>query len=128
MEKEAAIILFSFIFGYAFDNLWAKVTYKIPSKVRKNDYAKFIFGEIRIHHNFLGYILIVFGFFIYPLFLVPIGLGIIIGHRLRDRLFWFVENIGKDVNEINRSIKNIQKKAKKDIGEVRKNIAKRSKF
>ena len=29
----------------------------------------------------------------YPLFLVPLGLGVIVGHRIRDRLFWFVEVI-----------------------------------
>ncbi|HED38044.1 MAG TPA: hypothetical protein ENI76_07355 [Ignavibacteria bacterium] len=125
MEKDAIILLLSFLLGYAFDNVWAQITYKIPSKIRKNDYAKFIFGEIRVHHNIIGYVLIILGFFIYPIPLVSFGLGIIVGHKIRDKLFWFVETLGKDVKQIDRNIKSIQRKAIKDIKKVKKNIKNR---
>jgi hypothetical protein len=32
--------------------------------------------------------------FAYPLVLVPLGLGMIVGHGRRDRLFWFIERVG----------------------------------
>ena len=36
-----------------------------------------------------GYILILIGFLYYSLVFVPAGLGMIVGHRVRDELFWF---------------------------------------
>ena len=48
-------------------------------------------GGIQLHHNVVGYLLFVAALWVYPVVLVPLGLGMIVGHRRRDRLFWFME-------------------------------------
>jgi len=52
-----------------------------------------VLGRYRIHHNVVGYMLILGGLFGHPLVLVPLGLGMIVGHARRDRLYWFVERV-----------------------------------
>ena len=89
--NQALVILSTFVLGYAIDAGWARAVRGI--RLEREEYRKLILGRFRIHHNVLGYILILVGFSMYPLFLVPLGLGVIVGHRIRDRLFWFVEVI-----------------------------------
>ena len=103
MVEEALTILLSFALGYFIDNSWAKIQRKIPSE--KDEYFKIIVRRIRIHHNWLGYVAIIWGFFDYPLILVPMGIGIIIGHKIRDNLFWFIESVEKDTKYLRREIK-----------------------
>ena len=74
------------------DYSWARVVRGMH--LEKKNYKKLIVKKIRIHHNVIGYILVIFGFFYYPLILIPAGIGMIVGHGIRDRgLFWFAERI-----------------------------------
>ena len=91
MNQDALVILSAFVLGYGIDALWARAVRSIRPERKK--YKKLVVGRFRIHHNVLGYVLILLGFSMHPLFLVPLGLGVIVGHRIRDRLFWFVEVI-----------------------------------
>ncbi len=50
-------------------------------------------GSYRVHHNVVGYLMLLVGLFAYPVVLIPLGLGMIVGHGIRDRLFWFVERV-----------------------------------
>lgn len=92
MVNEVLTIIFSFLLGYLIDNSWARVVR--GRHLERKNYKKLIVKKIRIHHNVIGYILVIIGFFYYPLILVSIGIGMIVGHGIRDRgLFWFVEKI-----------------------------------
>ena len=91
MMNPGLAILSAFVLGYGIDAGWARAVRGI--RLERKKYKKLIVGKFRIHHNVLGYVFILFGFSTYPVFLVPLGLGIIVGHRIRDRLFWFVEMV-----------------------------------
>ncbi len=91
MNPDGLAILSAFVLGYSIDACWARAVRGI--RLEREKYKKLIVGKFRIHHNVLGYISILFGFSMYPVFLVPLGLGVIVGHRIRDRLLWFVEVI-----------------------------------
>lgn len=91
MMNQGLVILSAFVLGYGIDAGWARAVRGL--RLEREKYKKLIVGKFRIHHNVLGYILILVGFSMYPVLLVPAGLGIIVGHRIRDRLFWFVEAI-----------------------------------
>ena len=84
-------ILGAFVLGYLIDAGWARIVRGV--RLERCNYKRFMVGRFRIHHNVLGYVLLLGGLLAYPLILVPLGLGIIVGHRIRDRLFWFVEVI-----------------------------------
>jgi len=124
MNEEVIIaitILAGFIVGYLFDNLWAIIVRRFSRK--KDEYVKFIVRRIRIHHNFLGYILIIVGFYVYPAFLVSAGIGMLAGHKIRDNLFWFVEVIEQEVKSIKeevkkgkKEIKGLERKLEKEVG------------
>ena len=91
MNRTAFLILGAFVLGYAIDAGWARAVRGM--RLEKEEYKKLIVGNVRIHHNVVGYVLVVLGFWTAPLFLIPLGLGIIVGHGIRDRLFWFIEVI-----------------------------------
>jgi hypothetical protein len=61
--------------------------------LEREDYRRFVVGSYRVHHNVVGYLMLVVGLFAYPVVLIPLGLGMIVGHGIRDRLFWFVERM-----------------------------------
>jgi hypothetical protein len=119
MQLDAIIILVSFVAGYAFDNIWA-FTVKRPSQ-EKDKHSKFIVRRIRIHHNFMGYALVVLGLFFYPLYLMPAGLGIIAGHKIRDNLFRFIEVLGE---EFERGTKSIEQDVRKGRKKIKKKLKK----
>ena len=81
----------AFVLGYAIDAVWARLVR--GWRLERERYPRLVLGRFRIHHNVVGYAAIVAGFFAYPLLLVPLGLGMIVGHRVRDRLFWFIERV-----------------------------------
>jgi hypothetical protein len=91
MSRRALVILGAFALGYLIDAVWARAVRGI--RLEREEYQTFVVGRVRIHHNILGYFLIIAGFWAYPWVLVPLGLGIIVGHGTRDRLFWFAEVI-----------------------------------
>ncbi len=89
--NQGLAILSAFVLGYWIDAGWARAVRGI--RLERESYRKLVVGKFRIHHNVLGYIFVLVGFWMYPIYLFPLGLGVIVGHRVRDRLFWFVERI-----------------------------------
>lgn len=83
--------LVAFALGLLVDTAWARAVRGL--RLQRLEYPKMIVGRYRIHHNVVGYILAAAGLFRHTAVLVPMGLGMIVGHRLRDRLFWFVERV-----------------------------------
>jgi hypothetical protein len=81
----------AFALGLLFDAGWARVVRGL--RLEREDYPKMIVGSYRVHHNVVGYVLLLVGLVRLPLVLVPLGVGIIVGHRIRDRLFWFIERV-----------------------------------
>lgn len=92
MARRGAIALGAFALGLLVDTVWARIVR--GWRLEREDYPRLVIGGWRIHHNVVGYLLLVGGLFAYPVVLVPLGLGMIVGHRLRDRLFWFMERAG----------------------------------
>ena len=113
MQKEALIIIISFLIGYYIDWTWARIVRGFH--LQKENYYKVIIKGIRIHHNFLGYIFIIFGFFYYPLFFTSAGIGNIFGHKIRDNFAWFIEDLRKESKQIKKEAKELQKKVKSDV-------------
>jgi hypothetical protein len=91
MITKSAIALGAFAGGFLVDAAWARAV-RGP-RLEREDYRRLVLGRFRVHHNVVGYVLVVVGLFVRPTVLVPLGLGMIVGHGLRDRLFWFVERV-----------------------------------
>ena len=86
---KAAGAVGAFVLGLLIDEGWARAVRGL--RLEREDYPRMIVGRYRIHHNVIGWILLVAGFLAFPWVLIPLGLGMIVGHRRRDRLFWFLE-------------------------------------
>lgn len=87
----AAVALSAFVVGWLVDALWARLVRGLH--LERERYPKLLVGRYRIHHNVVGYIALALGLFWHPLLLIPFGLGMIVGHRRRDRLIWFIERV-----------------------------------
>lgn len=79
------------LLGFVVDGVWARLVR--GARLERERYPTLVLGRYRVHHNVVGYLAIVVGIFLYPWLLVPFGLGMIVGHRRRDRLFWFIEGV-----------------------------------
>ena len=82
----------AFAVGLATDAVWARLVR--GWRLEREQYPRAVVGGWRIHHNVVGYLLVVAGAFWRPVLLIPAGLGMIVGHRRRDRLWWFIERAG----------------------------------
>jgi len=91
VARRTAIVAGAFVAGLAVDTLWARAGR--GWRLQRADYPRMILGRWRVHHNVIGWALLAAGLFHKPLVLVPLGLGMIVGHRIRDRLFWFIERV-----------------------------------
>jgi molybdenum cofactor cytidylyltransferase len=91
MTRKALVILGALALGMLVDDAWARLVRGL--RLERVDYKKVVVGSIRIHHNVLGYALVLVGLFVHPVILIPMGLGMIVGHRRRDRLWWFIERV-----------------------------------
>ncbi|MDH3208321.1 MAG: hypothetical protein OEO79_17100 [Gemmatimonadota bacterium] len=89
LSRKAFIAVGGFLLGYAIDEVWARLVR--GSRLQREEYPKFVVGGYRVHHNVFGYLSILVGVVVFPALLIPLGLGMIVGHRRRDRLFWFLE-------------------------------------
>jgi len=78
---DLIIIALSFITGYLIDFIWARILRGM--NLKKKRYKKIVLGGFRIHHNLIGYSLVVIGLFYLQLVLIPLGMGMIIGHAIR---------------------------------------------
>jgi hypothetical protein len=87
--RRTLLVLGAFAAGLLVDAAWARAVRGLH--LEREDYPKLVLGRYRIHHNVVGYLLVVAGLWTHPLILIPAGLGMIVGHRIRDRLLWFVE-------------------------------------
>ena len=92
LARPAGVAAGAFAVGYAVDASWARLVRGF--RLERESYPRAIVGGWRMHHNVVGYALVVVGLLWRPLLLVPAGLGMIVGHRRRDRLWWFLERAG----------------------------------
>jgi hypothetical protein len=90
ITRRSATALGAFGAGLLIDALWARLVR--GARLEREEYPRAIVGGWRIHHNVVGYGALLAGLFAYPAVLVPFGLGMIVGHAVRDRL-WFLERV-----------------------------------
>ncbi len=88
---RSATALGGFAAGLLVDTGWARAVR--GARLEREEYPRFVVGRYRVHHNVVGYLLLLAGLVRYPLVFIPMGLGMIVGHRRRDRLWWFVERV-----------------------------------
>ena len=86
------VVVAAFAVGYSVDWVWARLVR--GGRLERASYPTAVLAGWRVHHNVVGYLLVVAGLFRKPLALIPAGLGMIVGHRGRDRLWWFLEKVG----------------------------------
>ena len=89
LARRAAWAGAAFAVGFSVDAVWARLVRGV--RLEREQYPTAVVGGWRVHHNVVGYLLLVAGAFWRPLLLIPAGLGMIVGHRRRDRLWWFLE-------------------------------------
>jgi hypothetical protein len=90
--RRGASAVAAFGLGLLVDDVWARLV-RGP-RFEREEYRRVVVGRWRVHHNIAGYVLLAAGALTYRIVLVPLGLGMIVGHGLRDRLFWFLERVG----------------------------------
>jgi len=97
LARRSGVALGAFALGMLADSLWGRLVrgggLTQRGAVDLEADPPFVVGHWRIHHNVVGYALVFVGVFAYPVVLVPLGLGMIVGHGVRDRLFWFAERV-----------------------------------
>ena len=89
--RRSGIVAGAFLLGLLIDTTWARAVRGL--RLEREEYPKMVVGSWRVHHNVVGWALLALGLFRYPWVLVPLGAGMIVGHRIRDRLFWFIERV-----------------------------------
>jgi len=120
LKSAVPIFTFSFLIGYVMDSVIALITIKSHRKIRLSGF--------RIHHNAFGYISILIGAFYYHSVLIGFGMGIILGHKIRNGILLFIEKvdteIGRNKKFIERKIRRLKEENKrkldKKINEIRK--------
>src|SRR5688572_21270980 len=91
LGRRAPIVIGAFAVGYSVDWVWARLVR--GARLERERYPTAVLAGWRMHHNVVGYLLVLAGVLWQPL-LIPAGLGMIVGHRRRDRLWWFLERVG----------------------------------
>jgi hypothetical protein len=89
--RKAATAVGAFGLGLLVDEGWARAVR--GARLEREGYPRVTVGRYRVHHNVVGWMLLLVGVFAFPWVLLPLGLGMIVGHRRRDRLFWFLERV-----------------------------------
>ncbi|MEQ1857103.1 MAG: hypothetical protein ABL963_11550 [Longimicrobiales bacterium] len=90
--SRGALVSAAFAAGFGIDAVWARLV-RGPGLDRE-DYPRFLVGGFRVHHSVLGYLAVALGLVWLPLVLIPLGLGVILGHGRRDR-YGFIERVGR---------------------------------
>ena len=91
MVPKAAAVVGAFVIGYLIDAAWARLVRGF--RLERQHYRTFVLGKYRVHHNVVGYVAVLVGLFLYPILLIPLGLGMIVGHGTRDGSLWFIEGV-----------------------------------
>jgi hypothetical protein len=89
--RSLLVAIAAFAVGYSVDWVWARLVR--GARLEREGYPTAVLAGWRMHHNVVGYLLVVAGVFRMPLALIPAGIGMIVGHRRRDRLWWFLERV-----------------------------------
>jgi hypothetical protein len=92
LASRAGIATVAFAVGFAADDLWARLVRGF--RLERESYPRAVVAGWRLHHNVVGYALLLAGLIWRPSLLIPAGIGMIVGHRRRDRLWWFLERAG----------------------------------
>lgn len=88
---KAVTALAALAAGWLVDEAWARAVRGV--RLEREDHPRLVLGRYRVHHNVVGWALLAGGLFALPWVLVPLGIGMIVGHRRRDRLYWFLERV-----------------------------------
>jgi hypothetical protein len=88
--RTGSLALGAFAAGFSIDALWARLVR--GRRLERSDYPRFVVGGFRVHHSALGYAAVIVGLIYRPVILIPLGLGIIVGHGRRDR-WGFLERV-----------------------------------
>lgn len=91
LGRRALAVAAAFVAGYSVDWVWARLVRGFG--LERERYPRAVVVGWRVHHNVVGYVLVLAGIVWHPLLLIPAGLGMIVGHRRRDRLWWFLERV-----------------------------------
>ncbi|MBM4184929.1 MAG: hypothetical protein FJ207_12060 [Gemmatimonadetes bacterium] len=89
---KGSLALTAFGAGLGIDALWARIV-RGPD-LERADYPRLVIGSMRVHHSIVGYAAVVLGLVYSPAILIPLGLGIIVGHGRRDR-YGFLERVDR---------------------------------
>ena len=89
LASRTGVAVGAFAVGFATDDLWARLVRGF--RLERESYPRAIVAGWRLHHNVVGYLLVIAGALWRPILLIPAGIGMIVGHRRRDRLWWFLE-------------------------------------
>jgi hypothetical protein len=92
LGKLSLIVIAAFAVGYSVDWVWARLLR--GGRLERESYPTVVLSGWRVHHNVVGYLLVAAGLVRKPGVLIPMGIGMIVGHRRRDRLWWFLERVG----------------------------------
>jgi hypothetical protein len=90
---KSSTALAAFAAGFGIDALWARLV-RGP-RLERVEYPRVVVGGYRVHHSVVGYLALVVGAVYLPWVLVPLGLGIVVGHGRRDR-WGFLERVARE--------------------------------
>ncbi len=91
LGSRGSLAVGAFAIGLGIDWSWARLV-RGP-RLDRQEYPRFVLGGFRVHHSVIGYLAVVLGLAWHPVVLIPLGLGVIVGHGRRDR-YGFIERVG----------------------------------
>ncbi len=83
------VIIIGFVIGYLIDFTIA-TAYRKLSKLKESSIHLNI-RNLRVHHSCIGFFCFILSFFIYTFIFIGVGLGIIVGHTIREKSLLFIE-------------------------------------
>jgi hypothetical protein len=92
--SRGSLAVGAFFVGFGIDWTWARLVR--GRRLQRTNYPRLILGSYRVHHSLVGYLAVLVGLFFYPAILIPLGLGIIVGHGRRDGPWGFIERVDRD--------------------------------
>jgi len=90
--SKGALGFGAFAAGFGIDALWARLV-RGP-RLDRDEFPRLVVGPYRVHHSVVGYLTVAAGLIYRPTILIPLGVGIIVGHGRRDR-WGFLERVAR---------------------------------